>query len=417
MAKVRWTIRAYNTNGNPIACDYTGYSGIGDDAGVTNDVLHAEDREANFYLNGVDDMSFSLYLDDPMAMFMIRARTVCKMWRTIVDDEENILYADAFGEPQFAGILGNTVKDGEANTVRCTFYSPLWRLQSRFHLLNHYLAINPDTSAAYTQSELMWKLIELVNEAFGSESFTGISQGIFALTGDPTMAPFFIQKGQNTWTLIFDVIMNRAAGVDIYPRYSHMDNNPRLMWFDTFERRGSDLTPTVSFDYRIDVDSNLINLNEEQAIVPGEFGNYLWAVGQGGPNSGKIAKEEDSSAMGDGSNAIGVYMVRKDFADIKRVGVAGPPPTHLRAIAEAEFAQARVPHTVYTATLSPASETFFGWHYDVGDLITLNANKGALQVTAVPQRIHTISIHNSANNMEVANPLLSDDFYGSFDDA
>jgi len=403
MANVTWTMRLYDTDGGAIsAADYNG--------AISNEIKHGFARQLEIPLNGVDQLNFSLYLDDPMSYMITRLRTVVKLWRTIRNDSGTVIYSSS--QPTFGGVVAYTARNGAENTMQIVCQSPLWRLQSRFHILNHYLKTNVDTGEDYTQSELMWKLIDLVNNAFGLEdSNTGIIKGVFTAANDPTVAPYFVAKGSNTWTHIFETIMNRPGGVDIAPTYIHTDGDPAIMVFNTMEKRGNNFATT--FRYRTGSNDNLDNLVEENQPVPGEFANYLWAVGQGGPNSGKIALEENINDDSDGYSNIGIYMRRADFPDIKKIGLAGPPPTHLKAIAQSEFAQSRVPKTNYSCEISPVSSLYYGNDYSVGDTVTLLGGKGSLDVDAT-QRIYDAALSMSENNIESVSVSLADDFTETF---
>src|SRR6476659_1428280 len=218
---VNWNIRLYDRFGNAINANYDGYS----DFGTTNEIVHATDRNLGFYLNGLDTCTFSVYLDDPMAYQIKRLTTFVKVWRTVPG------YSDPADQPCFAGIVTWHEKQGAANIMRVQAYAPMWILQLRFHILNHYLKTNPDTGDEYKQSELLWRLIYFISNAFGpTVSFTGIEKGTFYdVASEITMAPYFQPKGANVWTEIFDGILAKAASIDIIPRYSHADGNGRLM--------------------------------------------------------------------------------------------------------------------------------------------------------------------------------------------
>ncbi len=395
-------MRLYSISGSPISAANMNVLA----PGSSNQIEHATNRTLQFPLNGVDNLNFSVYLDDPMAGNINRLSTVVKVWRTVRNDGGGIIYSDDGANPCFAGVVAYTQKNGDENIMNVSCQSPLWRLQSRFHLLNHYLKTNLDTDEPYTQSELMWKLIDLVNNAFGLEdSNTGIAKGTFASGSDPEMAPYFVPKGSNTWANIFDEIMSRPGGVDIIPRYYHSDGDPTMMYFDTEEKRGGGAS---AFRYHTGSGDNLSNLTEEIQVVPGEFANYLWAVGDGGPNSGKIAMVENIEGS-DGYSNIGIYMRRADYPDIKKIGLAGPPPTHLKAVAAWEFAQAQFPKPSYECELSPAGGTYFGAHFNVGDTVSVVGSKGALSVSA-SQRIFEVTASISDNNMETSSVILSEDF-------
>jgi hypothetical protein len=403
MANVSWTMRLYDTFGAPItAADYEG--------AVSNQIKHGISRQLTIPLNGVDSLNFQLYLDDPMSYQIVRLRTVVKLWRTVRDNSGGLLYQDS--DPCFGGVVAYTLRNGSENTMQITCQAPFWRLQSRFHILNHYLKTNVDTGLDYKQSELMWKLIDLVNNAFGLEdSNTGIIKGTFSATNDPVVAPYFVAKGSNTWTHIFEELMNRPASPDIAPTYTHVDGDPSILVFNTEEKRGGDNTYT--FRYRTGTNDNLDNLTEENQPVPGEFANYLWAVGAGGPNSGKIAMEENIDDDDDGYHNIGIYMRRADFQNIKKIGLAGPPPTHLKALAKSEFAQARIPKTNYSLEIAPGGEAYYAHNYNVGDTVHVLGSKGSLSVDTT-QRIYDATLQMSENNMESVAISVADDFTDSF---
>jgi hypothetical protein len=398
-------MKLYDPDGNQISA-----SDMNVPSSSSNTIKHATNRNLGLFLNGIDELEFQLYLDDPMAYEIRRLHSYVKVWRTVYNDSGAAIYSDS--QPCFAGVVGTTIKNGESNLMTVKVFSPFWRLQFRFHILNHYLKINIDTSLEYKQSELMWKLIDLVNNAFGIEdSNTGIVKGTFSSANDPVVAPFFVGKGSNTYVNIFDTIMNRPGGVDIFPSYYHSDGSPTLMYFNTEEKRGDDISSSVSFNYHTD-SSNLNDLTELEQPIPNEFGNYLWAVGAGGPNSGKVAMEENISDDDDGYSTIGIYMRRADFPDVKRIGVSIPKPTHLRAIAEAEFAQSRVPKTSYEASVSSVGGIHYAKDFLLGDVISLNASKGALSVSGVKQRIYDVKLSNSDNNIETSVATISKDFTG-----
>ena len=404
MANVSWTMRLYSIGGSPI-------SGANMNVlapATSNQIEHATSRQLQIPLNGIDTCNFQVYLDDPMAANIMRLRTAVKVWRTVRDDGGSTIYSDDGANPCFAGVVSLTEKNGDENIMSVTAQSPLWRLQSRFHILNHYLKTNLETDEAYTQSELMWKLIDLVNNAFGLEdSNTGIAKGTFGSGADPTMAPYFVPKGSNTWTNIFEEIMSRPGGVDIVPRYYHSDGDPTMMYFDTEEKRGGSAT---GFRYHTGSGDNLSNLTETTQAVPGEFGNYLWAVGAGGPNSGKIAMEENVDDDDDGYSSISIYQVKRDYPDIKKIGLAGPPPTHLKAVAGYDFAQARFPQVEYSCEISPAGGIYYGSHFNVGDTVSIVGSKGALNVNVSGQRIYDATISISDNNVETSDVSISEDF-------
>lgn len=386
-------MRHYNRDGSPlIAADY------GNDQGApSHQIRHATARTLNLPLNGVDQLSFSLKIGDPMAAAIRPLTSFVKMWRSSGG------YSD--GHPCFGGIVTQRILRGAAGEVDFTVMSPLWRLQSRFHILNHYLAINVDTGNLFTHSELMFKFIDLVNEAFGIQAgFTGIAQGTFSWGDDPVAAPYFQSRGSNTWSIIFDDLMSRDGAPDIIPDYRHTDGSSTIMLFSTAEKRGTDISASTAFNFRTGV-SNLDDVIETELVVPGEYANYVWIVGHGGPNSGKIAMAEDNSTSGYGYKSIGIYMKRIDLPDFKKYD------NKMRRVATAELKQSIVPKASYEAVIAPGGPLVYQRDFSLGDVVSLNANKGALQVSGKKQRIYNIALMNSDNNMETCVPTLADDFY------
>jgi len=145
------------------------------------------------------------------------------------------------------------------------------------------------------------------------------------------------------------------------------------------------------------------NITEEINANPGEFANFLWVIGQGGANSGKVALEWDNSSGDFDSNSIGLYMKTVDKSEIKRVAT-------LSAIADAELKQSRFPKFAYNVTLAPYG-LIYQQDFAIGDVVTLVANKNALQVNA-PQRVYQAALTMSDNNVEIVAPLVAKDFYG-----
>lgn len=395
MALASWNMYHYNRAGNPVASADYGH----DAGGSSHQIRHARDRSMSFYLNGVDQLNFTLLLKDPMAAVLRPITSFVKVWRSSGG------YSDT--NPCFSGIVTQRILNGEAGTVTYTVLNPLWRLQSRFHILNHYLNINVDTGELYTTSELMFKFIDLVNEAFGIlAGFTGIAQGTFSWGADPIAAPYFQSRGSNTWSIIFDDLMSRDGSPDIIPQYVHNDNDPTLMLFSTAERRGSDRSASVALNYHTGSSSNLDDVTQTEIVVPGEYANYVWIVGHGGPNSGKIAKAENNSTAGYGYKSVGIYMKRIDLPDFKRYD------TKMKKVADAELAQSIEPKSMFEAVIAPGGSLVYQRDFSVGDVVALNASKDALQVSGIKQRIYQVTLLNSENNMESCVPTLANDFHG-----
>lgn len=414
MSIYSWHMELFDLGGNPI--DVVPIEG-GDN---TNIIQNAMNRSLTYNLNGIDELDFDLLLTDPMAFEINRLKTVVKLWRTI-DDEVNSKTLDS-DNPSFGGLVTYTNKVGSSNTMNVKVSSPLWRLQTHFHILNHYLNINPDTTNPYTVSELMWKLIDLINEAFGDASDTGIAEGTFGwgFPDEPSVSPFFVSKGSNTWSNIFDTIMTATTtGVDIIPEYVHTNGDPTIMNFSTAEVRGTNKTGITAFNYHTEptLVSNCDDMSDEEAPQPSTgnqdagFANYVWVAAQGGPNSGKVAVAENSSAT-DGSNGVGelgVYMALVEQDSLRTYAQVSQQ-------APLELAVRTIPQSNFTVSVATGGNCYYDIDYTLGDFVPLNANKGALVVDDVGQRVVQSVISISENNLERVANTVTDDYTGKLAD-
>jgi hypothetical protein len=393
-------MRHYNLAGGTInAASYY-------DGAVSNEIRHATDRSVHFVLDNYEDLSFSLYLNDPMAAVVKPLTSVIKLWRSIYTDTGTLVYTDPADTPAFSGYVAYTGKRGAANQMQVRVFCPLWRLKTRFHVNNHYLAINEDTSLPYTESELIWKFIDLLQNAFptNNRSYMGMEKGNFQWANDPEMGPTFQAKGANGWSNIFDTILSRAESPELIPRYYHTGGSPIQMYLDTDKARGSDKTGSVSFNYHTGTNDNLDDLTEDIEINPNEFANYLWAVGHGGPNSGKLALALNVNDDEFGYDTVKVYQQYAEFNDVQLYNDT------LIDMALGELKKNKKPVPTYGISISPAiSSPFYGQDYVCGDAVSLNANKGALLVSNAPTRIFECTLSMSENNVETSNPLLGPD--------
>lgn len=403
---VNWVLKLYDLNGNSVTGDDM------DGLDATNQIRRAFNRVWTVNLNSFDQLDFSLYLNDPMAAQISRGLNVVKLYRTITAPDDTVIL-DGTDSPCFAGVVGYTNKVGSTNQMDISCYSPLWRLQFHFHILNHYLLDNPDTGEIWTQSELMWKLIDLVDQAFGGDSHTGISLGALGVDypDEPQIGPYLVPKGGNTWSIIFQDLMLRPSSPDILPGYVHSEGDENMMEFNTYLKRGIDRGTDTYFLYRSQVGdhkANLDDLEESVQLTPGSFANYLWVIGAGGPNSGRYSVASDPSDDGDGYGNIGVYMTTIDHDEITTYPQLGP-------IADAALAQMKSPVATYTVTVSPASNIFWDIDFTMGDVVHLIGDKGALQVDK-KQRIYQGTMSMSDNNIETAQVLVAKDFYGTVEE-
>lgn len=414
MATTNWLIKAYDNTGAPLTIpDMKG------DAADSETVLYADDRLWSVPLNGLDMLSGKLLLADPASALINKKTTVLKMWRSISDTLNSKTLAITAGTPDFAGpVISNGIDTAGAGYRTFTAVSPLWRLNNHFHLTNHHLVtdVTPadpflnggnEDDLPFDASALMWYLIALINAAFhDAGGDTGIHK---PPTGPPfwektiDISPFFVGKGSNTWSNIFDNIMNQIGVADLTPQYIHSDNNTALMYFMTAPHRGTNSVATVSFDYRTG-NFNLDDIAVDESMVPGQYGNYVWAVGDGGPNVYvSDPPASDPTDMLDN----GIYM--------KIVTLPGAYKQALDLVAPAELARGETSdEPTYQLTVHPGGPLYFNLDYFVGDLINLNAQKGyGLNVTDVAQRIYQVDLAMSKDNVETPNILVARDFIGA----
>lgn len=409
MAVTTWTQKLYNLNGTDKT--FTD-SEVG---GTTNIVRYATKRVFSDVLNGLDVLQGTVYLDDNASAQITRKNTIIKLWRDVSDPDNGKSYTCPAGTPTFAGPIVATKKNAKANTLDFIAMSPLWRLQTHFHIENHHLvtdfSVGASVNAPYTggnkddlvwdHSALMWRLIDLINGAFGASSFTGIVKPTGSApfwTKTINVSPYYVAKGSWTWSNIFEDLMKRAGGADLAPEYIHTASSPNLMYFKTDPSRGSDLSASAIFEYGTGA-FNLEDISEDAQMVPGKFGNYVWVVGDGGPNA-YVATAQDSSDI----TANGIYMVRVDVSGAKKFDVD--------MLSSPELSRAKASdRPIYSIVTSPTKPPYYKTDFVTGDVIKLNATKGVgLAITNLKQRIYTTTLAMSDNNVETATLEISHDF-------
>jgi len=409
--------------------------------------------QLTFLLNGIDSYSFTMYLDDPQLdpaqggdPTLIRPLDrIVKVWRhvhdtDVVGDESMVdfRYDDDPGFPAFCGIITGLDMTGSTLQVTITAQSPYWRLASHFHLLNHYLVIDYNGQSADLQHEggnednhpwdvsaLAFRLIDLVNHAFGADSRTGIVK--------PTgVAPFWEKtvtlhggyraaRGNNVWIEIMELFWAQdetSATPDLVPTYLHIDfgddpdNAWKLMQFDTLKHRGDDVSADVSFDFCTG-NINLDDITDSVAITNDNFANYVWAVGQAGPNGARRPAIDVAGEFG--YENVGVYMYYSEVASwAHRLTNAW-----IQKQANMELLRRnKIPHT-YTMKPSALRQPYFASNRDaasasqyvftMGDVVGLKADKGMLQVNTT-QRIYEVVLQLTENCTEMCETRIARDF-------
>jgi hypothetical protein len=428
--KVSWRISVYTLGGSLFTlADYNGNS--------TRFVKNATDLTWTIPLNGIDTLEFSLFLDDPAALAMATKSRIIRIWRVVNDVEAGKFYAatgadGSNGTPDFCGIITSITKSAEENKMKIFCQSPLWRIQTHFHIDNHRLENDLSSFGGsdyeggnandlpWDHSALMFRLIDMINGAFkhtgsdtgirkpltASYSGTGYLSG-YSLYWPQTIqvSPFYVQKGAYTYPLVFDDLLARPGSPDLSPTYIWQSGTKKLMYFNTAIRRGTDRTSTTHFDYRTGT-RNLDDVEEQTQVVPGTYANFVWAVGDGGPNGGQVGQAENDGNM----NTNGIYMARFDVPGAKIRDLNGTDGIAADKLAVSLIADA----PVYTVKLSPASATYYLIDYEVGDLIELNVDRGAFQVSGLNQRIYQVALSLSDNNVETAEIMVSSDFKRKF---
>jgi len=425
---ITWQIGHYNRSG--VAQNSVDYEGSNNNAYLK----HATDLHWTMPLNGIDQFDFALYLDDPAFANVQRKQSIIRVWRNINDTAASKTRTPSSGTPDFTGIVTSRRIVASENKAYYTAMSPLWLLQVHFHLLNHRLV--KDSTAygdptdyeggntdnlAWDQSALMFRLIDLINGAFNDSggdtgirrpatrdysgtpgSFVGTGSGSHFWPKTVSVSPYFVEKGIYTWANVFEDLMNRPGAPDIVPQYIYTASSKNLMYFKTLVARGTNRFSTFSFDYRTG-NKNLDDIEESATINPGQSGNFVWVVGDGGPNGGVLAEASDATDISNN----GIYMVRKD--------VKGSRPRDVTALIAPELKRAMAnDDEIYTISISPLTSTYYMYDYFLGDVIKLNATKGNWTISNKKQRIYQVEMTLSDTNVEKVTAQISNDFKVKF---
>jgi hypothetical protein len=412
MAPIMWDTRLATRLGSEITTP--SYDG----SVVNASLKHAFDRRWSIPMNGIEEYSFKLYLDDPAAAVIETRKHVIRVWRHINDTIYGKTRTPPAGTPDFCGFVSGIRRNGQEGTMEITVQSPLWKLQAHFHINNHRLVkdspalINPPNyeggngdGLPWDQSALMFRIIDQIQGAFkNSGSDIGIRKPLGSAPFWPKsiqMSPFFIAKGSNVWANV-ERILNSASAPDLLPEYIWTPGSVNTMYFKTVKERGTDRSGSLSFNYRIG-NSNLANISETQGIEPGRHGNYGWTIGDGGPNGPAVTVWADVQDRLE----YGLYMVRNDVGGAKLADVSKMKDPHL-ALALAAG------NPVYSIGLAPMIPPYYGVDWFLGDQIMLNATRGYWNVSNKKQRIYQVDLEMSNNNVETCSAHITDDFKRRF---
>jgi hypothetical protein len=431
MAPVTWLIRAYDLEGNPLS--------IPDMLGVSADseqVRYCSQRVLSQPVNGIEQLSGRILLVDPAAGLINKKTTVLKMWRTINDPIRGIIKPYVAATPDFAGPVIATNVSASSGYKSFIAVNPLWRMQERFHVLNHHLqddtVLSPDypsphqltcngDNLPFDASALMYRMIALLSARSTpfqrtdlcirrppTKDYTG-TPGAFVGTGAGAdywpktiqVAPYFIAKGTMGWDEMFQDIMQRVSHPDLHPEYIHVNGDRKLMYFKTAVVRGTDKSGTVHFDFHTG-SFNLADIDVDETLTPGSYGNFVWVIGDGGPNVYAALALDVASEMAYGSAMI---------LDT----VSGGIKTDLDPVAPAELAvgkQGDAPTFQLTLLPEDVGSFYYGVDYDLGDIITVNATKGYWSISGYKQRIYQADLNMDDDNVETPQLLVSNDYLG-----
>lgn len=451
MAEVTWDIRLFDNLSQPKVA-----AGMYPEDAVNNQIRFATNLEWTFPLNSVDMFQGAVYLDDPMAAIIEKKTCIIKVWRAVNDAVAGKTKSPVSTRPDFAGpVVSIGRNEGGNGMLRFTAANPMWRLQNHFHIRNHHLVLDNltglDTQGNHQggnrddlpldQSALMFKLIDLIShgvlpspydsglgivkpltsdydEAIPG-NFVGIDLGLNYWPKSIVVAPFYAGAGVSVWSEIMEDIMNREGGVDLVPEYVHdpdgsetgygvvshpVDGRRTLLIFNTALKRGTNRANSMRFAYRYGSSPNLETLDEVGQITPGTYANFVWVVGNGGPNTYFAQANLTAPALTD-IDANGLYM--------KLVTVGGSFKASMDAQAPDELEKglkADVP--VYTANISPAARIYYDIDYKLGDVCTFDMEQGYWSRIGITQRIHQVILKYSDNNVESADIAVASDFTG-----
>ncbi len=418
MAVVEWLMGVYDRAG--VSYDSTSFDGS-----VTDEYLkHFTNASLTIPLNGIDTLTFSLLLTDPAAQLIGMKNTVIRLWRNINDTVHSKTRTPPEGTPDFCGIVTGIDIDGEGGTVTYTVQGILWLVQTHFHLNNHRSVNDPSSYGGihyeganandlpFDESAMMFRLIDLINGAFkNTGGDTGIRKpltraytGHGYLTGESLywpqtirVDPFYNTKGDYTWPLITD-LLGRDASPDLTPEYIWNPGGVETMYFKTALVRGTDISDTFSFDYRTG-SKNVENVTSSAQVVPGEYADWIWVSGDGGPNGGYLSQKEDDDVQAE----FGIFMSHENIPGNKKADIEQYATAKLKKATQADA-------PFYQVSLTPASPIYYGIDFEVGDRVTLNADKGALLISGIKQRIYKATLSYSDNNVETCSLEISADF-------
>lgn len=317
---------------------------------------------------GIDQFSFTMRLEAKLADEIEELSTSVRMWRRRDGITPNPLF------PDFAGVVGPIVEDGDAGTFTVTCFSPLWKLRGRH--LHTPLRLTED------QSDLVMSLISHTN-AF---DHTGIYPGALESTVTRTRE---WEQDQNIWQAI-EELMLVLGGINVMPVYVADDpvNGPAaLMRLTTSLDRGA-LRPDAALHWRVGKRNVEGGFSRSSSVEPGEYGNYVSMLGQVAADAGIRAVNMDAAEI----TARGLYEIIETRDNVQTFAA-------LDALSQDLLDRRKFPIKVIGATISPINGPVYGLDYTVGDTLPVVGRRGRLQV-ASNLRAHEATLSLSDNGTE-----------------
>ena len=337
--------------------------------------------------NGIDGLSFDIFLDDRIAPMFSELSTYVKLWRTMEG------YAPDPGFPDFAGVVGPINDQGQARTASIQCWSPFYNLQARlvFTLLKYGFPLK--TQDAVDQGQILWALLSYTN----ARHTTHIEKGVI----EPTVARRLkYDKGQVIWNAITDMT-TLLGGVDIWPTYVHREGDPTLAKFNVGYVRGI-FNPNARADYFTGT-SNCVDMTRQSNVDIGNIATYIEEDGQGAASSTLVpfAFALDDNQIGSG---VGLWEELDSNDNVS-------DEVLLQALANQQIQLKSRPTVTIQPTLSPVLPPWYRRHFDVGDVIPCAANRGRMRFED-NLRIFTAEMDLAPSGEETTTLTLAEDRQG-----
>ncbi len=399
----RWRIILFDRDGNTI-----GY------------VKTPVQPKMTFTLNGIDSVTFGVYLDDKIARALTPLATYVKVWRSVLGEQVDP------ERPIFAGKLAALDEDGQTNLATCTAFSPFYDLQFRYRW--KYLGLNKKGHKTWkvakytgTAPDIIWSLIDYTNNrataGHPDAGDTHIVRADSPFHGTALMlASPYIKSYDTTqiWQAITELITgitlpdSTFGGIDLIPEYVHTEGDPTLMVLDTGLCRGV-YQPNAGLHYRIGR-KNLINMARSFSTDTDKAATLIRATGQGGSlMTEQWADPAHSPAHGPGFDhdyltREGLYEAALDMGDAFTYD-------YIKQYALDSLLRRKPPILTVKPELSPVEPPFYGLDFGLGDLLPVAARRGRMEFQS-NLRVYGADVSLSNNGNESCTLTLAEDVDG-----